>query len=129
MPIYEYRCEDCQHVNSVLVYSWSQDKERTCARCNGVNLNRLVSQFTMRRSWGESLNWAPSGETLRDVNEDDPRSVDQFMGRIKQEMGGQVTSDFEEMRREITQGPRSFDTPGGHPPQADGHGHGTDHSH
>ena len=127
MPIYEYRCEDCQHVNSVLVYSWSQDKERTCARCNGANLNRLVSQFTMRRSWGESLNWAPSGETLRDVNEDDPRSVDRFMGRIKQEMGGQVTSDFEEMRREITQGPRSFDTPGGNPPQADGHSH--DHSH
>ena len=126
MPIYEYRCEDCQHLNSVLVYSWSQDKERTCARCNGANLNRLISQFTMKRSWGESLNWAPSGETLRDVNEDDPRSVDRFMGRIKQEMGGQVTSDFEEMRREVTQGPRSFDTPGGN---GHDHSHGHDHGH
>lgn len=122
MPIYEYRCEDCQQVNSVLIYSWSESRERACTRCSGTNLNRLVSQFSMRRSWGESLNWAPSGETLRDVNEDDPRSIDRFMGRIKQEMGGQVTSDFEVERRQMTEGPRSFDAP-------DSHGHGHDHSH
>ena len=122
MPIYEYRCEDCQHLNSVLAYSWSKETERNCARCGGTSLNRLISHFSMRRSWGESLNWAPSGETLRDVNEDDPKSLDRFMGRVKHEMGGQVTSDFEEMRREITQGPKSFDTP-------DSHSHGHDHSH
>ena len=111
MPIYEYRCEDCQRVNSVLVYSWSKEAERTCSACKGNNLSRLVSKFSFRRSWGDSLNWAPSGESLRDVNEDDPVSLDRFMGRVKQEMGGQVTSDFEEMRREITEGPRSFDAP------------------
>ena len=111
MPIYEYRCEDCQHLNSVLVYSWSKDTDRACTRCNGSNLNRLVSRFSVRRSWGASLNWAPSGETLTDVNEDDPASLDRFMGRVKQEMGGQVTSDFEDMRRELHTGPRSFDVP------------------
>ena len=111
MPIYEYRCEDCQHLNSVLVYSWSKDTDRACARCNGSNLNRLVSRFSVRRSWGASLDWAPSGETLTDVNEDDPASLDRFMGRVKQEMGGQVTSDFEDMRRELHTGPRSFDVP------------------
>ena len=123
MPIYEYRCEDCQHLNSVLVYSWSQDKALVCARCAGTNLSRLMSRFSVRPSWGDSLNWAPSGETLRDVNEDDPRSLDRFMGRVKQEMGGQVTSDFEEMRREITQGPRSFDTPSSSPSEGAGHDH------
>ena len=124
MPIYEYRCQDCQHLNSVLVYSWSENKERTCSRCSGSNLNRLISQFSFKPSWGDSLNWAPSGETMRDVNEDDPGSLDRYMGRIKQEMGGQVTSDFNEMRREIKEGPRSFDAPGGH-----GHDHGHGHSH
>ena len=115
MPIYEYRCEDCQHLNSVLVYSWSKDTDRACSRCNGSNLQRLVSRFSVRRSWGESLNWAPSGETLTDVNEDDPASLDRFMGRIKQEMGGQVTSDFEGMRRELHSGPRSVDGAGSSP--------------
>ena len=111
MPIYEYRCADCQHLNSLLVYSWSKDTDRACGRCGGSDLQRLVSRFSFRRSWGESLNWAPSGETLTDVDEDSPASLDRFMGRIKQEMGGQVTSDFEEMRRELHTGPRSFDRP------------------
>jgi len=38
---------------------------------------------------------------LSDVNEDDPRDLDRFMGRIKEEMGGQVTPDFNDMRREL----------------------------
>lgn len=111
MPIYEFRCGDCQAVSSRLVYSWSEDGALDCGQCGGGNLERLVSRFSFRRSWGDSLNWAPSGETLRDVDEDSPASLDRFMGRIKGEMGGQVTGDFEEMRREIRQGPRSFEAP------------------
>jgi hypothetical protein len=38
--------------------------------------------------------------------------VDRFMGRIKHEMGGQVTPDFEQMRQELS----------------DHHGHGHEHS-
>jgi putative FmdB family regulatory protein len=101
MPLYEYRCDDCQHLSTLLVYSWSKAGNQACSHCGGSRLTRLISRFAVRRSWGESLNWAPSGETLTDVDEDDPRSIDQFMGRIKGEMGGQVTSDFEEMRREL----------------------------
>ena len=109
MPIYEFRCGDCGRVSSRLVYSWSAAEASACGECGGGRLERLVSRFSFRRSWGDSLNWAPSGETLRDVDEDSPASLDRFMGRVKGEMGGQVTGDFEEMRREIRQGPRSFD--------------------
>ena len=105
MPLYEYRCEDCQRVNTVLVYSWSESEGRSCQTCGGNKLQRIFSKFALRKSWGESLNWAPSGETLTDVNEDDAGSLDGFMGRIKQEMGGQVTSDFEDMRRELSSDP------------------------
>jgi putative FmdB family regulatory protein len=107
MPLFEYRCDDCRHKSTLLVYSWSRDSDRVCRGCNGPNLTRLVSGFAQGRSWGESLGWAPGGETLTDVNEDDPRSIDRFMGRIKGEMGGQVTSDFEEMRRELRPKPPS----------------------
>jgi putative FmdB family regulatory protein len=101
MPLYEYRCDDCQHLDTLLVYSWSKTDNHTCSHCGGSQLTKLISRFAVRRSWGESLDWAPSGETLTDVDEDDPHSIDQFMGRIKSEMGGQVTSDFEEMRSEL----------------------------
>ena len=109
MPLYEYRCDDCQTRSTILVYSWSKDTDRACRQCSGPNLTKLVSGFALRRSWGDSLNWTPSGETLTDVNEDDPHSVDRFMGRIQHEMGGQVTSDFNEMRGELFPKPAPHD--------------------
>ena len=36
----------------------------------GSSLTRLVSRFAFHRSWGDSLNWTPSGETLTDVDEE-----------------------------------------------------------
>ena len=104
MPIYEYRCGECDAVSSKLVYSWSADRALQCPDCGGTEMERLMSAFAFRPSWGDSLNWVPSGETSRDVDESSAASVDQYMGRIKQEMGGQTTPDFDRMRREIREG-------------------------
>ena len=101
MPIYEYRCADCSAVSSRLVYSWSADRPLECRECGGGNMDRLMSAFSFRASWGDSLNWVPSGETARDVDESSAASIDNYMGRIKQEMGGQTTPDFDRMRRDI----------------------------
>ena len=101
MPIYEYRCGDCNAVSSKLLYSWSADNAVVCRQCGGTDMERLMSTFSFRPSWGDSLNWVPSGETARDVDENSPASIDQYMGRIKREMGGQTTPDFDRMRREI----------------------------
>ena len=102
MPLFDYRCDDCQGLKTVLVYSWSESNSPGCEKCGGTRLTRLFSKFAVRKSWGESLNWTPSSETLNDVDEGDPASLDRFMGRVKQEMGGQVTQDFESMRRELS---------------------------
>ena len=72
-----------------------------CNQCQGVNMEKIISKFSFRGSWGDSLNWAPSQETMRDVNESDPASVDNYMGRIKKEMGGQTTPDFNRERKDI----------------------------
>ena len=101
MPIYEYRCGDCGAVSSALVYSWNAGRERRCEECGGNDLRRLMSGFSFRPSWGSSLNWAPSRESAGDVNEDSAADLDRQMGRIKREMGGQTTPDFDRMRREI----------------------------
>ena len=102
MPIHDYRCQDCQGVTSVLSYTWSEKTDPVCRNCGSENLGKLISGFSLRRSWGDSLNWVPSGETSRDVDEDSPQSLDNYRGRIKHEMGGQVTSDFNHMRKEWT---------------------------
>lgn len=101
MPTFDYRCGACQGITPVLSYSWSKPGSPACRHCGGPELTKLITGFSFHRIWGDSLNWTPSGETLSDVNEDDPRDIDRFMGRIKEEMGGQVTPDFNDMRREI----------------------------
>lgn len=101
MPLYEYRCDDCQEITSVLVRSSSDENQPSCEYCQSVNVRRLISKFSFRPSWGDSLNWAPSRETMSDVNESSGASVDNYMGRIKKEMGGQTTPDFDRERRDI----------------------------
>ena len=101
MPLYDYKCGNCHVVTAVLSFSW-KTSEPACRQCGGSDLTKLISSFSFRRSWGDSLNWTPSGETLTDVDEDSPQDLDRFMGRIKQEMGGEVTPDFNQMRKELT---------------------------
>ena len=101
MPLYEYRCGDCQEITSVLVRTASDDKRPPCEHCESVNVQRLISKFSFRPSWGNSLNWVPSRETTSEVDESSGASIDKYMGRIKKEMGGQTTPDFNRERRDI----------------------------
>lgn len=101
VPLYEYRCNTCNEKTSALVYSWSESQEPDCGHCGSDDVQRIISKFSIRPSWGDSLNWAPGGETTSDVDETSPASVDAYMGRIKKEMGGQTTPEFDRERREI----------------------------
>lgn len=43
MPIYEYKCNDCETVSEILVKSRAKESEVTCPDCNSSNLNKLIS--------------------------------------------------------------------------------------
>lgn len=100
MPIYEYRCEQCGRRQSRLVYSWTPAGSLACRGCAGGELTRLVSGFSFHRSWGESLNWMPDNAAA-DLDNRDAGSIDAHLGRMGEGMGGLVTPDFHEHRREI----------------------------
>ena len=101
VPLYEYRCKTCKQITSALVYSWSETQEPDCGHCGSADVQRIVSRFSVRPSWGGSLNWVPNGETTSDIDESSPASIDSYMGRIKKEMGGQTTKEFDRERREM----------------------------
>ena len=101
LPLYEYRCKTCNEITSALVYSWSETQQPDCGHCGSADVQRIVSKFSVRPSWGDSLNWTPSRETTSDIDENSPASIDAYMGRIKKEMGGQTTPEFDRERREI----------------------------
>jgi putative FmdB family regulatory protein len=43
MPIYEYRCENCDEISEFLVGVTQQKEEIKCKRCGGKELNKILS--------------------------------------------------------------------------------------
>ena len=101
MPLYEYRCQDCRRRSTVLVRSMSGTEEPSCQHCGGGNLTRLISKFSFRRSWGESLDWAPDSGYPDEVDQEDPRKMAQWMKRMQKEMGDEVGPEFDQMVDEL----------------------------
>ena len=104
MPLYEYRCQDCRRRVTVLVRTPSQTTQPVCNYCGGSNLSHLISKFSFHRSVGSSLDLAPDSEALEDMDTEDPKAMASWLHHMKQEMGDEVTPEFENMIDELESG-------------------------
>ncbi|HEU4502998.1 MAG TPA: FmdB family zinc ribbon protein, partial [Nitrospira sp.] len=50
MPIYEYRCAECQKRSSFLVLNRSTETSLCCSHCQSPRLERLLSRFASPKS-------------------------------------------------------------------------------
>ena len=101
MPVYDYRCKDCNRVTSVLTYSWKTSSEPACRSCAAVSWSSSSPGLRFTAPGRQSQLGAQRRDP-DDVNEDSPKIWTDSWGGIKQEMGGEVTSDFNQMRKELT---------------------------
>ncbi len=51
MPIYRYRCEDCEHVMEVLAKP-SDDKPEACEACGSGNVQKVISRTSFQLRGG-----------------------------------------------------------------------------
>ena len=95
MPIYEFRCRDCQKVTSVFVRSISSPIDASCSSCGSGELVRLVSSFGISR-------------TVKDVHEafgdpgsgdyyNDPRNIGRWTEKRFTDMGMDMPSGVRDM--------------------------------
>ncbi len=47
MPLFEYRCKKCGHINEVLVFG-SEKPELVCEKCGSKKLEKIMSSFNAR---------------------------------------------------------------------------------
>lgn len=76
MPIYEYRCGDCDQVSSFFTRSISAELHPICAHCQGQNMQRRMSSFAMGKT-PQSVHEqfpAPGGGSALDYYSD-PRNI------------------------------------------------------
>ena len=96
MPIYEYRCLDCQKRNALLIFN-SGPTSLACKFCQSHNLERLMSRFAAPKSEAARMEALADPSHFADLDEHDPKSMAQFMKKMSSEMGEDLGGDLDEV--------------------------------
>jgi putative FmdB family regulatory protein len=96
MPIYEFECRTCHRKTAALVMVRERVTEVRCTHCGGADLERLWSRFASPKSEDARLDSLADPSAMSGLDENDPRSVAQFMKRMGKEMGEDVGDDIEQ---------------------------------
>ncbi|MBM4132167.1 MAG: zinc ribbon domain-containing protein [Nitrospira sp.] len=95
MPIYEYRCQDCDKRSSLLVLSISHPPPLACNYCHSAKLERVLSRFASPKSEEARLESLADPSHLGGLDDNDPKSMARFMKKMGEEMGEDVGDDVE----------------------------------
>ena len=108
MPIFEYRCTDCNKKVSVFFRSFSavDHSAARCPICNGSHLTRLVSRVRVIR---RGLSLSGEGDNFDDsmldgLDENDPRSMGRLMRQMADETGEDLGHEFGEVVNRLERG-------------------------
>lgn len=95
MPIYEYRCQDCQKRNTYLLLT-AQAPTPSCKHCKSPRLERIMSRFAAPKSEEARMEAMTDPSKFGDVDENDPQSMARFMKKMGKEMGEDMGEDIDE---------------------------------
>ena len=111
MPVYEYRCTDCNRRFSRFFWRIS-DADDVCCRCGSAGVEQLVSRVSMMKSEESRMESMADPAKWGDVNEDDPKSVARMMKKLGSEMGEDLGPEFSEAvdRLEAGEDPESVES-------------------
>ena len=107
MPIYEYRCADCQKKVSVFFRSFSAaaQEQACCPICHGTRLTRMVSKVRVIRGTSSAGSEDGFDDSLPDnLDENDPRSLGRMMRRMADETGEDMGAEFGEVVSRLEKG-------------------------
>ncbi len=111
MPMYEFRCSECNHKFSQLVGMTADSRSPSCPKCGSGDAVRLISRFCRIRSEDDVLDAFEDSAMGADM--DDPKSATRWISEMGKEMGEEFGEDFdeymEEAEREMFDGEGSAD--------------------
>lgn len=96
VPIYEYRCSDCQRKFSVLIGMTAEPDDEACPHCGSRNARRLVSRFSRLKSEDDRMD--ELADRLESVGEPDSPAE---MRRLVKEMGKAMDEDMSDELEEM----------------------------
>ena len=64
MPIYEYKCNDCEQIFEILTTSIKADEKVKCSKCKSEKVSKVMSAGSFRLNSDSTLPSAPSAPSL-----------------------------------------------------------------
>ena len=103
MPIYEYRCHDCEKEVSIFFLSFAdaQSEEALCPECGSKKLERIVSGVSVLKE-KKPVAQNPSPRTT--FKEDDPGSLARTMDDAARKSSANYGDDFKEVKSRLEKG-------------------------
>lgn len=95
MPIYEYRCEDCERLTSVFVRSARASVEAQCEHCGSRRLHRVISRTARVKSAADVID--ERGVPGAGGQIEDPRQIGAWVEKRFEEYGMDVPAETREM--------------------------------
>lgn len=93
MPIYEFRCEDCERISDFLILSVHESFDPICKYCKSRRMSRLISRVRVLRSEESRMESLADPSKWGGVDENDPASVARWMKKMGREMGEDVSDE------------------------------------
>ena len=78
MPIYEFKCQDCDRLTSIFVRTPSAEYKAVCRHCGSRKLSRVISGFSYHKSEQTILQeYGAEPKALEDYRAGVARTADQ----------------------------------------------------
>jgi len=96
MPIYEYRCKECDKKSTFVTLSIKSRLTPKCRSCGSKNVEKIFSRVAIYRSEESRLESLADPSKLAGLDESDPKSVARWMKKMGKEIGEDLGEDFDQ---------------------------------
>ena len=96
MPIYEYQCEACEKMSSILILKAEEEKGARCAHCHSDRLVRVLSRFALHKTEAQRLGELDTGAPRDDTFYKDDRNIGLWAKKRAKDLGADLGSQFDE---------------------------------
>lgn len=105
MPLYDYRCQNCQQKVSIrLSYAEYDTAAPKCPLCGSPKLQRAIGRVRVARSEESRMESMADPSNFGDLDENDPKSMAKFMRKMGTEMGEDLPPEFGEVADRLDSG-------------------------
>lgn len=99
MPLFEFRCEECDKRFTFLSGVVAGNADPKCPRCESARLKKLMSRFSRGHSDDERMD--ALAERLENSEFDDDASARRFAREMGREMGAETGEDLSDEIEEL----------------------------